>query len=162
MAARRRLNLIDILFILVVLAALLYGARKLLHNNPVTKAPGGVTLNVTVLTAQTSNAKVETSYLTKGSEVYVLLGGQPTKFGKIKSVQIAPFYQTVADSQGHVLKVASPIYNRIKMVIVASGVTPSTTGGYTFSGYGLYIGQGLSYDIGVVRLLGYTELLSKP
>lgn len=148
----RRLNIIDLVILLLVVFVLIYLAGKFLPKQK-TAATAAKTLHAVFVSEPTSNWHAYTSRLTPGVTVNVNYGGTTYPFGKLESVTVLPDKTSAPNASGQLVATTDPTQRVIEVTvdIKASG---GTTSAYTVSGNPVYIGQLTVMEAGPVQLTG--------
>jgi hypothetical protein len=145
----RRLNIIDLLIVLVVVVAVVYIGRKLLKP---TATAANIPVTLTFQSAPTQYYSRDLTILATHRSVQAASGGTFYPVGTVESARSAPLYVSVPLPNGTLTKAEDPI-SRLVVLHIAS-VAQEQNGEYLFHNNPLYIGEGLVLKSGPLELSG--------
>lgn len=153
----RRLNVVDLVIVLLVVFAVMFLAEKV--------APKGssTTTSKPMQAVFISNTlpvwKPLMTDLTPGSQVQAVLGGTTYPFGTLVQATVKPAYVSAPNAQGQWVAGSDPLQRRIQLTVKINAVQTKT--GYTVNSNPVYIGQLIVMTAGPVQLTGYLETVQK-
>lgn len=154
----RRLNIVDLVILLLVIFGLIYVAGKFLPKSS-SSATAARTMHAVFISQPVNTWQPFVSRMHSGVTVNAVLGGTAYPFGKLESAAVVPNKISAPNAQGTLVATTDPLSREIQLTITvqASG---GTTGAYTVSGNPIYLGQQVEMEAGPVQLTGYIESIN--
>ncbi len=147
-----KLNIIDFIFIILILAAAVFAMNKFGVFSP-EKTSGTVEQKMLLTMYQEEANTFTVSNIKPGDPVSESF--QNTNFGKVTDIEIGEPVNWGADQEGRQTEAGRDGYSSIKLEIEAPGTV--TSSGLTISGVKYYVGQVLVIRVGTSTLFARVE-----
>jgi hypothetical protein len=147
-----KLNIIDLIFIILILAAAIFTMSKFGVFSP-ERISGGVEQKIRLTIYQEEANTFTVSNIKPGDPVSESF--QNTNFGKVTGIEIGEPVNWGADQEGRQIATGRDGYSSVKIEIEAPGTVNSS--GITISGVKYYVGQVLVIRVGTSTLYARIE-----